>query len=95
MRRMFRFALPAMVMVSAPAFASSPSKAPPTAPAEVTAAAPAGTTLLSFVSSGDNRMPTQQPCSRPRRTKTTSVLINHSKDNKFSFVHGSATVDAM
>lgn len=39
-------------MTSAPAFASSPFKAPE-APAEVTAAAPAGTMLLSFASIGD------------------------------------------
>jgi len=50
---MIRFALSAMAMASAPAFASSPSKAPPNAPAEVTAAGPAGTALLSFASSGD------------------------------------------
>jgi hypothetical protein len=52
MTRTFRLALAALMMTTAPAFASSPS-GQPVAPTEVTAAAPAGTTLLSFASSGE------------------------------------------
>lgn len=53
MTRTFRLALAALVMATAPAFASPPPKAIPTAPPEVTASGPAGTTLLSFASSGE------------------------------------------
>lgn len=53
MIRTFRFALAGLMMTAAPAFASPPSKAPPSAPSEVTAAAPSGTALLSFASSGE------------------------------------------
>lgn len=52
MTRTFRLALAALAMTAAPVFASSPSK-PPLAPPEVMAAAPAGTTLMSFASSGE------------------------------------------
>jgi hypothetical protein len=53
MTRTFRLALAALTMVAAPAFASPPPKAVPSAPAEVAATGPAGTSLLSFTSSGD------------------------------------------
>jgi hypothetical protein len=53
MARIFRLAAMALMVTTAPAFATSPSKAVPSAPAEVTTAAPKGTTLLSFATSGD------------------------------------------
>lgn len=53
MTRTFRMALAALVLTAPLAFASPPPKATPPVPAEVMAAAPAGTSLLSFTSSGD------------------------------------------
>lgn len=53
MTRISRLTLAALMLTTAPAFAATPPKAPPSAPAEVMEAAPAGTTLLSFATSGD------------------------------------------
>lgn len=53
MTRTFRLALSALMMITGPVLATTPPKAPPTAPAEVASTAPAGTTLLWFGSSGN------------------------------------------
>jgi len=53
MTRTLRLTMATLLACAGPAFAAPPVKAPPTAPPEITAAAPSGTTLLSFTSSGD------------------------------------------
>lgn len=53
MTRTFQVALAALLVTMGPAIAAPTTKVPPTAPAEVLAAAPPGTTLLAFSASGD------------------------------------------
>ncbi|MDR6935318.1 DUF4189 domain-containing protein [Luteibacter sp. 3190] len=87
MTRISRLAAVALMVTTAPAFATSPSKAPPSAPVEVTAAAPEGTTLLWFGSSGNqpnaDAMAVFETAPDNDDVRHRTLIVFGKKDGKF------------
>ena len=87
MTRTLRWALATLLMATAPAFASPASKTPPSAPPEVMAAAPPGTALQFFASTGDQPVADamavfETPLDKDNVRHRTLVMFG-KKDGKF------------
>src|ERR1700754_3635922 len=87
MIRTSRLALAILMLTIAPAFAAPSAPAPPTAPAEVTAAAPPGTTLLAFSASGEqpnaDAMAVFETAADKDNVRHRTLVFFGKKDGKF------------